>query len=78
MDLRNPYDGDESPVKITAWLLAAVGAINWGLMELIDLNLVTEIVSPSTAGVIYIVIGAAGALSLAGDIGIDVLGGDSS
>lgn len=26
MDLRNPYDGDESPVKITAWLLAAVVA----------------------------------------------------
>lgn len=78
VDLQNPYDGDESPVKVTAWLLSGLGALNWGLMEFADLNLVTEFLGADTSGLVYGVIGLAGALSLAGNIGIDVLGGDDS
>lgn len=77
-DLRNPYESDESAVKVTVWLLAGLGALNWGLMELADLNLVTEVVGSGSAGAIYIVVGAAGALSLAGNFGIDVLGGEEA
>ncbi|MXR39807.1 DUF378 domain-containing protein [Halobaculum sp. WSA2] len=75
-DVQNPYDSDESAVKVTVWLLAGLGALNWGLMELADLNLVTELVGTGAAGAIYIAIGAAGGLSLAGNFGLDVLGGD--
>ncbi|WP_348606943.1 DUF378 domain-containing protein [Halobaculum rarum] len=74
-DLRNPYDSDESAVKVTAWLLSGFGAINWGLMEAADLNIVTELLGGGAAGLVYIVIGAAGALSLAPHFGIEVLGG---
>jgi uncharacterized membrane protein YuzA (DUF378 family) len=77
-DLRNPYESDESAVKVTAWLLAGIGALNWGLVELADVNLVTEIGGTGTAGAMYIVIGAAGALSLAGNFGFDVIGGDDA
>jgi len=77
-DLRNPYDGDESAVKVTAWLLSGVGAANWGLMEAADINLVTELLGTGSAGIVYLAVGAAGALSLAGNFGLDVLGGDEA
>lgn len=77
-DFRNPYESDESAVKVTVWLLAGLGALNWGLMEVADLNLVTELLGSGSAGLVYIVIGAAGALSLAGNFGLDVLGGDDA
>jgi uncharacterized membrane protein YuzA (DUF378 family) len=49
------------------WIIAEVGALNWGLVELANVNLVTELLGSGSelAGVVYVVIGLAGALALA-------------
>lgn len=47
--------------------VAGLGAANWGLTEAVNLNLVTELLGSGSGvvGVVYLVIGLAGLLSLA-------------
>ena len=49
---------------------AAVGAINWGLMETADINIVTEAVGTGNAGIVYIALGAMGTVALTERFGI--------
>jgi hypothetical protein len=52
-------------VGAVALVPAIVGALNWGLVGLFDYNLVAEIFGTGTAAdVVYVLIGAAGLLSL--------------
>jgi uncharacterized membrane protein YuzA (DUF378 family) len=57
---------DNGTTKAAAWLVSAVGAANWGLVELLDMNLLTDVLmlSSDLEGIGYIVVGAAGVLSL--------------
>ena len=56
-------DGDT--IQLLVWLIADIGALNWGLQEVADVNLVTELIGSGNAGIVYIVVGVAGALALA-------------
>lgn len=49
-----------------AWLVAAIGATNWGIEEAIGTNIVTDTLAlgPEAAGVAYLLIGVAGVLNL--------------
>ena len=49
-------------------LIALIGALNWGLIGLLDLNLVTRLFGEGTSLTkgVYILIGLCGLLSLAG------------
>lgn len=66
-------------VQVAVLLVAGVGALNWGLVELSDTNLITDTLglSASNTGLAYIVIGLAGAilvidlLDIASSEGID-------
>ncbi len=51
-----------------AGLLAIVGALNWGLVGLVNLNLVTRLLGEGTTPtrVVYILVGLSGLLLLAG------------
>ena len=60
---------DELDLQLIVRVIAEVGALNWGLQEVADVNLVTELLGSGNAGIAYIVIGAAGALALAGKAG---------
>jgi uncharacterized membrane protein YuzA (DUF378 family) len=53
-------------INYVAWLLAAIGAINWGAEEALDINLVTDTLglAASSAGIAYLVIGIAGIVNL--------------
>lgn len=53
-----------STMDTVAMLLVVVGAINWGLVGLLDLNLVTSVLGASLAKIVYIVVGVAGVLVL--------------
>jgi uncharacterized membrane protein YuzA (DUF378 family) len=57
---------DEFPgVQVVAVLLTAVGALNWGLVELLDLNLLTEVgLTGDLLGIAYLAVGVAGAVVL--------------
>lgn len=50
---------------VTVWILTAVGALNWGLLTVLDFGLVAELVPLDLQQVVYIIIGAAGAVNLA-------------
>jgi uncharacterized membrane protein YuzA (DUF378 family) len=56
--------------QMVVWLLAEVGALNWGLREAFNINLVTELLGTGNAGIAYIVIGVAGAAALAEKAGV--------
>jgi len=49
-----------------SWILAAIGAINWGYLELTGTDLVTGTLGldPGTAGIVFLLIGLAGLVSL--------------
>lgn len=49
-----------------AWVLSSIAALNWGLVELLDTNLVTDTLGlgAETAGLVYIVLAVAGLVSL--------------
>ncbi len=48
-----------------SFILVVVGAINWGLVGLFDLNLVTMIFGMSgLTNIVYILVGAAGVYSI--------------
>jgi uncharacterized membrane protein YuzA (DUF378 family) len=65
------FDGEDTTAGIV-WLLTEIAAVNWLLVELADFDLVTELLGSGTqlASIAYIVLGAAGALSLAGSLGV--------
>lgn len=64
-------------LKELVWATTSVGAINWGLQEAAQINLIADYV-PELAGPAYLVIGAAGAVSLANQFGLVDVFGDSS
>ncbi len=41
-------------------LLVVVGALNWGLVGLLDLNLVSSLLGDSIAKIVYILVGVGG------------------
>ena len=45
-------------------ILVVVGAINWGLVGLLNLNLVSSILGEALSKYVYILVGAAGLWSL--------------
>ena len=53
-------------------LLAAIGAINWGLVALSNLNLVTKLLGEGTqaAKIAYILVGLSGVVLLIGSLGL--------
>jgi uncharacterized membrane protein YuzA (DUF378 family) len=53
-------------VNLIAWILVTIGAINWGLVALMEMNLVDMIFGAGSqlAKIVYIVIGAAGVYQL--------------
>ncbi|MDB2239665.1 DUF378 domain-containing protein [Halorubrum ezzemoulense] len=79
------FDGEDTIAGIL-WITTSVAAANWGLVEFADVNLITEIVSATSPGVgtvLYGIIGVAGVLTLADNLGmydvtevIDQLKGD--
>lgn len=65
------FDGDDTIAGVL-WVTTSVAALNWGLVEFLDVNLITEIVSataPEVGTALYAVIGVAGALTLADNLG---------
>jgi uncharacterized membrane protein YuzA (DUF378 family) len=52
-----------------SWIVADVGALNWGLREATGTNLVTEAVGTGSAGAVYLLVGVAGAAALADTFG---------
>jgi len=53
-------------VNLIAWILITVGAINWGLVALMEMNVVDMIFGAGSqlAKIVYILIGAAGVYNL--------------
>ena len=61
-------DTDLNAANIT-YGVSALGAANWGAQEVLDFNLVTEVMG-SSPGIAYMVIGAAGVVSLTELLGV--------
>ncbi len=61
-------DGNMSSLHMVAWVLVIVGALNWGLVGLLDFNLVTAIFGgvPWLETLIYILVGLSGVVALVG------------
>ena len=55
-----------STLDTVAMILVVVGAINWGLVGLLNLNIVEMILGMALAKIVYIVVGVAGVLVLWG------------
>ncbi|AVP87529.1 membrane protein [Candidatus Phycorickettsia trachydisci] len=53
-------------VKSISYLLASVGAVNWGLVGLLDFNLVSALLGEGSliTQIVYIVVGLSGISSL--------------
>ncbi|WP_324758172.1 hypothetical protein [Haloarcula montana] len=53
-------------LNIATWAVNGVAAVNWGLQEATDTNLLTDTLSldPGAAGIVYIIIGLSGVLGL--------------
>lgn len=64
-------------VRTAAWLIAEIGAVNWGLVEAFNTNLVTELLGSGNEGIVYLVIGVAGAAALADKFDVIDLDGAS-
>ena len=65
------FDGDDTIAGIL-WVTTSVAALNWGLVEFVDINLIGEVVtatSPGVGTVLYAVVGLAGVLTLADNLG---------
>ena len=65
------FDGDDTIAGIL-WVTTSVAALNWGLVEFVDINLIGEVVTATSPGVgtaLYAIIGIAGALTLADNLG---------
>jgi|GEM_PF-6374543 len=57
-------DIPELDAQSVTWLIAHIGAVNWGLQETADINLAVELLGTGNVGIAYMVIGIAGVLSL--------------
>lgn len=56
-----------STIDWAAWVLVVVGALNWGLIGVADINLLTSVLGAGAAGftqVLYILVGLAGLYQL--------------
>ncbi|QAS68806.1 hypothetical protein HRPV12-gp02 [Halorubrum pleomorphic virus 12] len=65
------FDGDDTIAGIL-WVTTSIAATNWGLVEFFDVNLIAEIVtatSPEVGTALYAIIGIAGVLTLADNLG---------
>lgn len=53
-------------VNLIAWILITIGAINWGLVALMEMNVVDMIFGAGSqlAKIVYILVGAAGVYNL--------------
>lgn len=51
-----------STLDWTAWVLTTVGALNWGLVGVADLNIVESVLgsAPALVQVVYILVGLSG------------------
>jgi uncharacterized membrane protein YuzA (DUF378 family) len=61
----------EAPKKSTMtaiadviWLIAAIGAINWGLVGLFNINVIHKLLADSPARIVYIIFGICGVAAL--------------
>lgn len=81
------WDGDDTIAGIV-WILTSIGALNWGLVEFANVNLVGELgTALGSTGVptaVYAAVGIAGAITLADHLGAydvtdfsDMIGGDN-
>jgi uncharacterized membrane protein YuzA (DUF378 family) len=52
--------------NLVLWIVVALGALNWGLVELLDFDVLTDglMLSSGLASAGYIIIGAAGAIGI--------------
>jgi len=59
-------EGKSCGVCVVAKVLAGIGALNWGLVGLAQIDLVAQVLGPTSgaARVVYIIIGIAGLLTL--------------
>ncbi len=59
---------ENDTLQIALWLVVAIGALNWGLVEFLDFNLITDLLQLSKGSTEYQaaigVVGAAGALNI--------------
>ena len=65
------FDGDDTLAGVL-WVTTSVAAVNWGLVEFADLNLVGEVAtatSPAVETALYAIIALAGVLTLADNLG---------
>jgi uncharacterized protein len=55
-------------MQMLAWVLLVVGGLNWGLIGLLNVNLVDAIFgsSPALVQIVYIIVGLAGLYALWG------------
>lgn len=55
-------------LQMLSWLLITVGAINWGLVGLLNVNLVEALLGswPAIVQIVYIIVGLAGIYSVWG------------
>ena len=55
-----------STLDTVAMILVVVGALNWGLWGLLNVNIVEMVLGMSLAKIVYILVGVAGVLVLWG------------
>lgn len=55
-----------STLDMVAMILVVVGALNWGLVGLLGINVVEMLLGMSLAKIVYILVGVAGVLVLWG------------
>lgn len=62
---------NDKGLNMLAWLLLVIGGLNWGLIGLLQVNLVESIFGsvPTLVQVVYILVGLAGLYSLWGYAG---------
>jgi uncharacterized membrane protein YuzA (DUF378 family) len=51
-------------VKIVAWVLVLVGALNWGLVGLFDFDLVDYLLNGAALRTVYVLVGLSAIVSL--------------
>lgn len=74
LDIRKAVDR-HGIAQVAAWLLVDVAALNWGLVELFDVNLVADTLPADATGIVYLVVAAAGLVGLLENLtDVEVLG----
>lgn len=67
------FDGDDTLAGVI-WILTSIAALNWGLVEFVDYNLVAEAAtvlgSPTVETVVYAAVGLAGVITLLDHLGL--------